>query len=131
MEFDNRRFESNVKESIGTIDRLKQSLNFDRSVKSLYELDKAGKRFSLEGLAKGVEYISGKFTTMGIVGVTAIQNITNSVVNVGKNLVKSLTIDPVKTGLDEYETKMNAITTILTNTASKGTTLDDVNKSLN
>ena len=45
-------------------------------------------------------------------------------------MVKSLTIDPIKTGLEEYETKMNAITTIMTNTASKGTTLEDVTKSL-
>ncbi|NLD46407.1 MAG: tape measure protein [Clostridiaceae bacterium] len=130
MEFDNRKFESNAKESINTIDRLKQSLNFDESVNSLSKLENAGKKFSLDGIGASVDLISGRFSIMGIAGVTAIQNVVNSAINAGKNLVKSLTVDPVKTGLNEYETKMNAITTIMTNTASKGTTLSDVNATL-
>lgn len=131
MEFDNKKFESNAKESINTIDKLKKSLDFEKSVKSLSSLEKSANKFSLDGISKGVEAVSNRFTTMGIIGMTAIENLTNSAINAGKNLIKSLTIDPVKTGLDEYETKMNAITTILTNTESKGTTLDDVNKTLN
>lgn len=130
MEFDNKKFESNAKESIGTIERLKKSLNFGNSVKGLSNLEKSANKFSLDGIGRGVDVISNKFTTMGLIGMTTIQNLTNSAINAGKNLVKSLTIDPVKTGLDEYETKMNAITTIMTNTASKGTTLDDVTKTL-
>ena len=63
-------------------------------------------------------------------GVTALANITNSAVNAGKNIVKALTIDPVKTGSQEYETQINAVQTILANTQSKGSTLDDVNKAL-
>ena len=130
MEFDNKKFESNAKESIGTIDRLKKSLNFEDSVNSLSNLEKAGNKFSLDGMGRGIDMISNRFTTMGFIGMTTIQNLTNSAINAGKQFVKSLTIDPVKTGLDEYETKMNAITTIMTNTASKGTTLEEVNKTL-
>lgn len=130
MEFDNKKFESNAKESIGTIDRLKKSLNFEDSVNSLSNLEKAGNKFSLDGIGRGIDMISNRFTTMGFIGMTTIQNLTNSAINAGKQFVKSLTIDPVKTGLDEYETKMNAITTIMTNTASKGTTLEEVNKTL-
>lgn len=130
MQFDNRQFESGVQTSIKSLDKLKKGLDLDKAADSLNNLDKAGKSFSIANISTGVDTISSKFSALGIVGITALQNITNSAINTGKRLLSSLTIDPVKTGLNEYETKMNAITTILTNTQSKGTTLDDVNKAL-
>lgn len=130
MQFNNRQFESGVKTSIQSVEALKKGLNLDASANSLANLDKVGKSFSLAGIAAGIETLSNRFSTLGIMGITALQNITNSAINAGKNIISALTIDPIKTGLEEYETKMGAITTILTNTKSKGTTLDDVNKSL-
>lgn len=131
MRFDNKQFESGVQTSIKSLDHLKQGLNLDESARSLSNLEKAGRSFSLAGIAEGVENISSKFSALGIIGITVLQNITNSAINTGKRLLSALTIDPIKTGLTEYETKMNAITTILTNTESKGTTLDEVNDTLN
>ena len=130
MQFNNGQFESGVKTSIKTLDKLKASLKLDDSAKSLSNLQSAGKKFSLSNIADSVQSISDRFTNLGIVGVTALQNITNAAMNAGTQLVKSLTLDPIMSGFNEYETKMNAITTILTNTQSKGTTLDDVNKAL-
>jgi tape measure domain-containing protein len=130
MQFNNAQFESGVQTSLKSLDNLKKGLNLEESAKSLSNLEKVGKSFSLAGIAQGVEALANKFSNLGIVGITALQNITNSAITAGKNLVKSLTVDPVRSGLEEYETKMNAITTILTNTASKGTTLKDVNRTL-
>lgn len=127
MQFNNRQFESGIKTSLDSVNNLKKGLNFDASTKSLENLDRASKSFSLEGIARGVDTIASRFTNLGIIGMTTIQNLTNSVVNFGKNLVTSLTIAPISSGLKEYETKMGAIQTILTNTASKGTKLEDVN----
>lgn len=62
--------------------------------------------------------------------ITALANITNSAVNAGRSIVSALTIDPIKTGFQEYETQINAVQTILANTSSKGTTLDQVNNAL-
>jgi tape measure domain-containing protein len=131
MRFDNKQFESGVQTSIKSLDNLKQGLKLDGAAASLSNLERAGRTFSLAGISQGVDAIASKFTTLGIIGMTALSNITNSAVNAGKRLISSLTIDPIKTGLTEYETKMGSIQTILTNTASKGTTLDDVNKVLN
>ena len=119
MQFDNKQFENGINTSLKSINNLKSGLNFDKSVNSL------------SGMASSIENISSKFSALGIVGVTAIANIANSAVNAGKRLISSLTIDPIMTGFKEYETKMGAIQTILTNTASKGTTIEDVNKVLN
>ena len=130
MQFDNGQFERGVKTSLNTLDALKKGLNLESSVKSMSDLDRASKSLSMASLAQNVEYVSSKFSALGIVGVTALQNITNSAINTGKRLVSALTIDPIKSGFTEYETKIGSIQTILTNTASKGTKLEDVNKVL-
>ena len=130
MQFDNQQFESGVKTSLRSLGNLKQGLNLDESAKSLTNLNNVGRTFSLAGIANGVDSIKEKFSALGIIGVTALANITNSAINAGKQLLSSLTVDPIKDGLGEYETKMDAIQTILTNTSSKGTTLDNVNGAL-
>ena len=130
MRFNNKQFESGVQTSISALDKLKQGLNLDASAKSLKNLDKAGKTFSLESMSKSIDAISSRFSTLGIIGITALQNITNSAVNAGKRMLSALTIDPIKTGFQEYETQINSVQTILANTASKGTTLNQVNSAL-
>lgn len=130
MQFDNKQFESGIQTSLKSLDNLKKGLNLEESAKSLSNLEKAGKSFSLAGIASGVETISSRFSALGIIGVTALQNITNSAVNAGKRIVSALTIDPIKMGFQEYETQINAVQTILANTESKGKTLTDVNKAL-
>lgn len=127
MQFNNTRFQKNAKDTISVLDKLKKGLNLDSATRSLENLKKTGDSFSLAGIAKGVDSIAGKFSTLGIVGVTALQNITNAAIQTGTQLLKSLTLDPIMSGFTEYETKMGSITTILTNTASKGTTLEEVN----
>lgn len=131
MKFDNAKFEQNIKTTTASLENLKKGLNFDAATKGINELDSAGKKFSLAGMANGVESIAGKLSTLGILGITALTNIANKAVDAGITLVKSLTIDPIKTGLQEYETQINAVQTILANTQSKGKTLQDVNAALN
>lgn len=130
MQFDNKQFESGIQTSLKSLDRLKNGLDLEGSAKSLKNLEKAGRSFSLANVASSVESVASRFSNLGIVGMTALQRITNSAITAGTQLVKSLTLDPVSMGFSEYETKMNAITTILTNTQDKGTTLDDVNATL-
>ena len=130
MEFDNRRFESNVQTTLNTLDKLKTSLNLDESAKSFLGLDKAAKKIDLSGLGDAVDSIKSRFSRMGIIGTTTLMNLTNTAVNASKRIVKSFTIDPVKTGFQEYEMQINSVQTVLANTKSKGTTLKDVNKAL-
>lgn len=131
MQFNNGEFEKNIATSMKSLEELKnKGLNFDKSTKRLNELQRAGKSFSLEGMAANVQHVADRLSTMGIVGITAIQRITNSAITAGKHLLTSFTIDPVKTGLSEYATQINAIQTILSNTKSKGSTLLDVNEAL-
>ena len=130
MRFDNKQFESNVKTSMSTLDKLKKALNLDGAAKGLDSVAASAKKCDMSPLSSAVEGVKLKFSAMEIMAITALQNIANTAINVGKNIVSALTIDPVRTGMQEYETQINAIQTILANTSSKGTTLDQVNEAL-
>ena len=130
MRFDNKNFESNVQTSMSTLDKLKQKLNLSGASKGLENINASAKNVNMSGLASGVETVRAKFSALEVIGVTALANITNSAVNAGKHMIKALTLDPVISGFQEYETQINAVQTILANTSSKGTTLDQVNDAL-
>ena len=130
MRFDNKQFESNVATSMSTLEKLKRSLKLDGAAKGLEDINGAAKKVDMSGLGNGVESVSAKFSALQVIGVTALANITNSAVNAGKRMVSALTIDPVLSGFREYETQINAVQTILANTSSKGTTIDDVTAAL-
>lgn len=130
MQFDNRDFEKNVSTSMKTIDDLKKSLNFEGAAKGLSDVNSAANQCDMSTMSKAVDTIKLKFSSLQVMATTALANITNSAVNAGKRIVSALTIDPIKTGFSEYETQINAIQTILANTSSKGTNLDDVNSAL-
>ena len=130
MRFDNQHFEKNVQTTMSTLDKLKQSLNLTGASKGLENINASANKVNLSSLGNAVETVRLKFSALEVMGVTALANITNSAVNTGKRMISALTIDPIKTGLSEYETQINAVQTILANTQSKGTTLDDVNSAL-
>ena len=131
MQFDNAQFENGIQTSIKSLDNLEKSLNLkDAATKGFQAVADASKNLDLTSIANNVDTISSRFTNLGIIGVTVLQNITTAAMRAGQQLLESLTIKPVKMGFDEYETQINAIQTILANTSSKGTTLDQVNEAL-
>lgn len=124
MKFDNEEFEKNATQSLSTIQKLKQALNFKDSVKGLDAVEKASKSFDLSHIGNSVDAIKQKFNGWEVAARAAITNITNSAVNAAKRMVESVTIDPVKTGLGVYEQKINSVQTILNNS---GKSLKEVN----
>ena len=130
MRFDNKQFESATATSMSTISKLKQSLNFSGATKGLESIDSSVRKINFNPLSSAVETVHAKFSALQVVAVTALSNITNSAVNAGKRIVSALTIDPITTGFQEYETQINAVQTILANTQSKGSSLSDVNAAL-
>ena len=138
MEFDNRQFESGVKTSLSTLDKLKKSLNMDSSSKSLSNVSSAMSK--TRDSMKELEYASYKagFSWKDVLGKIsstaewrmaqrAVDSLENSIKSLGNSL---LGLTAMKSGFQEYETQMGAVQTILANTSSKGSTLDDVNKAL-
>ena len=130
MRFDNAQFESATKQTMSTLDKLKNALKFPSSSKSLDNLSKAAKGVDFSGMAKGIETVNARFSAMQVIGMTALSNITSAVMRAGSNLVNSFTMEPVISGFREYETQLNSVQTILANTSSKGTTMDQVTAAL-
>lgn len=130
LKFDNKQFESNVSTTMSTLDKLKQKLNLPGSTKAFDNISAAAKNVNLSGISNSVETLQAKFSALDVVAVTALANITNSALQAGKNLISSLTIDPITSGFREYELQMNSVQTILANTAHKGVDIDQVTAAL-
>ena len=131
MKFDNSTFESNVQTSLSTLDKLKSALKLDGATKGLESVNATAKNMDFSGLSISVEGLTHKFSILEEFASGAIRNIANDITNKLKNAINSVTLEPIMAGFQEYNTQMNAVQTILANTKSKGSTIDDVNKSLN
>lgn len=130
MKFDNAQFESGAKTTISTLDKLKQSLHLTGATKGLEDVQRAADGVNLSHIQAGTNKLSAGFIAMSTIAVTALATITQKAMAVGSNLIKSFTLEPIKQGFNEYETKMKSIQTILANTAKYGTKLEDVTTEL-
>ena len=81
MQFDNKQFQNGANETINTLDKLKETLNKDVGSNSFDQLDRAAKSVDFSSIQAGVEALSDRFSTLGIVGMTVIQDITSAITN--------------------------------------------------
>ena len=124
MEFDNKQFESNVRTSLSTLDKLKQSLKLDGAAKGFESISKAAKNVDMSPLSSGLDTVKSKFSALEVVAITALANITNSAVNAGKSLVKSLTLDQITAGWNKYEQKTASVQTLVNSTGKSVDAID-------
>lgn len=131
MQFDNKNFEKNVATTMQTLNNLKASLKFEGVSDGIAHLGKSIKNVSFDSIQNGIHQVTVKIPIMGTVLDQTIRNMTNAVTGfVKKTISEFSTLGAIKSGFSEYETQINAVQTILANTESKGTTIDDVNQAL-
>lgn len=131
MDFDNSKFEKNTRETMGTLDKLRDKLGLlPRSAKGFEDVENASKRVTLETIGDALNGLTGKFSATGEMGRRFFQRLTDDAYDAGRKMWNSLVVMPPKTGFQEYETQINAVQTILANTSSAGTTLEEVNDAL-
>lgn len=128
MRFDNANFEKNTKQTIATIDRLMEKLQFKGAEKGFEKLDAAAENVDFAAMQTSLDRLESKFSSLNIVATTALVNITNKFVDAGEKLVKSLSIDQVASGWDKYTEKTSNVQTIMNAT---GKSIDQVNGYLN
>ena len=126
MRFDNSQFERNVATSMSTIDKLKRSLKFDGISKGIEDISDSANRIDFSGFSNAIDSVQMKFSALEVMAVTALANITNSAVNAGLKLAKSLTIDPISTGWSKYNTKNQSVATMV----AQGYDIETVNSQL-
>lgn len=130
MRFNNALFENKVQQTMRSLTALNEKLMFKGAEKGFEKVSDASEKVKFNALLNALDNLSQKISAVEVIGVTALMRITNQAVDAGERLVKALSLDPIISGFQEYETQINAVQTILANTSSKGTTLDQVNAAL-
>lgn len=127
MKFKNSDFEKNAQQSLSTIAKIKQSLNFKDSAKGLDGISSAAKNITFSNMSSGLDTVRVKFSALEVMAIATLTRITNKITSTAESIAKSLTIEPVSTGFEEYELKMDSIQTIM---ASSGADLETVKDKL-
>lgn len=131
MDFENKKFESGVEESLKSIEDLKKGLDFTGSAKGLDEINTSAKGINLDGISAGVNALKERFSLMGIVGITIIQRLTNAVLDLAKGFIDvAVGAEAIRGGFAEYEAGIKSFQTILANTKSSGETIETVTDAL-
>ena len=97
MKFDNAQFESGVQTTLESLNKLRESLDKNSSASYFDGINQAANNVQLSGISKAVEDLSSRFSNMGIVGMTVLQSLTNSILSAGSALVTNL-IEPLTSG---------------------------------
>ena len=125
MTFDNSQFEKGISSTLDSLHNMEKAVeDGSRGIEGL------GDAFSKGGFSKfasEIDNVSSKFDVMETAARSAVSRITNSVMDMGTNMAKAVTIQPLMDGLDEYNLKLGSIQTIKTNTNAP---LEKINKSL-
>ena len=94
IEFDNSKFDKNIKKSSSALDEFKSKFNFSQA-------------------SKGVDVIAKKIKMLDVITFSVINNITNRVINLGAQMIKSLSVDNISSGWDKFGAKTTATATIM------------------
>jgi tape measure domain-containing protein len=115
MQFDNAQFEKGVSTTMNTLDKLKSSLNFNSvstglsGIASMFSsINSAANNVTFAQMASSLESIENRFSTMGIVGMQVIQNITNAVTDLANKLTSFLSSKIIGGGITRAMNLENA-----------------------
>ena len=79
LTFKNDGFEQKVEQSLGTLRKLKEALNFKGCEASFDEVSKAADNFHLDKISSGIDQLTRRFSLLGIVGMTNIVDLTRAI----------------------------------------------------
>ena len=118
MSFDNKEFERNISTSMQSLEKFKESMEFDESTSNFKELEKASEQVDFEKLNKSVDSIADHFTIVGRVIYKVTDEIANyftSKITGAVNAIKSVTTDIIdpKAGYAKYDQYTHGVKTIL------------------
>lgn len=113
--FDNKQFHEGVKGTLNDLSQLQKGLKMDGATKGLEEV------------SNGVNRLSEKFGALRVAGLAVLSSFAIQAANIAAGFAKSLTLEPIAQGFEEFELKMGSIQTIM---AGSGESLEVVNQKL-
>lgn len=109
MRFENGQFEKGVAQSTESLNKLKESLNLEGAAKGLENVNSAAKNTSgIESLAASLEKVEHRFSTIGIVGMRVIENLTDSAMRLANRTIRFLTSGIIQGGINRAKNLENA-----------------------
>ena len=112
MEFDNSKFEKNVKQSQETLKKLDEQLEF-----------KDG--------SKGIEKVEASLSHFQIVAFAVINRVTNKIIDLGVNFVKALSVDNISAGWTKFGQKVTSVATLAAQKIKmSGKVIEDTSKKM-
>ena len=135
MEFDNKQFEKDMQATVKSLKNFENNINsigasgkaFDGIGKGLENVKSNIKGFSLSPISDAFDKVKVTISGWEMAAMAAITRVVDGAMNAAQNMARSLIVDPVRQGFDEYELKMNSIQTMM---MGSGASLDEVNKKL-
>ena len=127
IEFDNKKFEKNAKQTMSTIDKLKAKLRFKKENRLSDDINKEINNVDISPIEAALHKFYLKCSAFEIARITGIQRIVNAAITAGANITRQLTTVPVSTGFAEYEEKMGSVQTIM---AGTGESIENVKAAL-
>ena len=91
MQFDNKNFEKNIKQSLNSLEQLDKALEMKDATKGFENLERAANSIDLSKLERAADVIEKRFSTAGIAGAAlinkAVNGLVDGVVGLGKKVV--------------------------------------------
>ena len=115
MRFDNSNFESNVKQSMSTLDKLKTSLKLKGASKGLNDVEKSSSKVKFKGLNDSLSKTEKHFSALESIATGVFMRIGMKVADAGMKIVKSLSVDQIARGWNKYAEETTAVQTIMAN----------------
>lgn len=126
MQFNNKNFEKNVSQSMSTLDKLKEKLNFRGASKAMDELNHSMKGFDASPISNALSTVGDKFSLLEQVAIGALRKIGSQIVQTGEQLIKSLSTDNIAAGWAKYGDKTTSVATLV----AQGYAMEEVNEQL-
>lgn len=127
MKFDNKHFETNIRTTMASLDKLKEKISLKGAKQGLEDVSRAVERVSFDSLDRGITATEQKFDALKVMAIGALMNIGAQIEQTARKLIDDFTLAPIRTGFEEYELKMGSVQTIM---ASTGADIATVNKYL-
>ena len=87
MQFNNRDFASKIADTMVSLQKLDKALQFKGGTDGLNDVEKAMNGMDFSGIEAGVQSLTNRFSTLGIIGMEVVKRLTNGVIDLGKSLV--------------------------------------------
>lgn len=127
LDFDNSRFASGIQSTLKLVNQFTGKMD-TAGAHAFDGLDKAVKKIDISPLSNAFDVLTDKSAWATTTALNCMVRLENRVLEFAKKVTNALTIQPIMTGFNTYEARLEATQTIMSAT---GESLDKVNEKIN